>query len=43
MHNQTCLVYWDQIQYNYFGKIEQSKIKTGLDFTDRTWSNIPLE
>ena len=34
---------WDQIQHNYFGKIEQSKTKTGLDFIDKTWSNVPME
>ena len=37
------LIYWNQIQYDYFGKIEQSKTKTGLDFIDKTWSNVPLE
>ena len=43
MHDQTYLVYWNQIQHNHFGKIEQSKTKTGLDFIDKTWSNVPLE
>ncbi len=37
------LISWDQIQYDYFGKIKQSKTKTGLDFIDKTWSNVPLE
>jgi hypothetical protein len=37
------LIYWDQIQYNYFGKIESSRTKTGLDFIDKTWNDVPLE
>ena len=37
------LTNWNQIQHDYFGKVKQSKTKTGLDFIDKTWSEIPLE
>jgi len=37
------LTYWNQIQHNHFGKIEQLNAKTGLDFIDKKWSNVPLE
>ncbi|GEM_PF-3782267 len=43
MHDKMYLTYWGQIQHNYFGKIEQSKTKTGLDFMDNVWTNVPLE
>ena len=43
MYDQMYLVYWGQIQHNYFGKIEESKTKTGFGFIDNIWSNVPLE
>ncbi len=43
MHNQMYLVYWGQIQHNHFGKIKESNIKTGFDFIDNIWSDLPLE
>lgn len=31
---------WKEVQYYYGSKIEYSKLKTGLEFIDQTWTGL---
>jgi len=39
MENMTYIS-WKEVQYNYLGRIECSKLKTGLEFIDQTWTGL---
>ena len=33
-------VCWKKIEYSYCGRVEYSKLKTGVDFIDQTWTGL---